>query len=344
MRGDDDGPETTLAAALDGLGARARAYAERVDRVTEADTIRALVVPLIDALGWPTDDLDAVRSEYRHRAGDGPVDLALMIDGRPALYVEAKPVQEALDDRRWIVQTLNYANASNVGWAVLTNGAEWRVYNVHAKAEPEEKLFFAARLDDADRAGTVRRLATLARARMTPERRLDALWRAAGVDAEMRRLIEGLPDNAAAVRALARASEGLSAEDVRDALRRLRLRADWSPIRVEAPLQVQAVAESDPDTPPITAAPAVERRARKKPVRMKTLIEAGLLTVGDTLRLRGFDKSDACLVDHKTVRWGGQLRSVNEWGCTVTRWSSINIYIHAETADGVLLDALRKRL
>lgn len=202
-------------------------YASRAGRVNESNTIRALVTPMISALGWDINDLDEVQSEYRHASNDNPVDYALFHDGAPSLFIEAKALDGKLDDRKWIIQTLNYANACNVEWAVLTNGAEWRVYNVHAKVEAEDKLFYTVHIDDGDPQEAARRLAMLAKCSMAPKRALDQAWREAAVDRSMRRVIEELPDNKAAVRAMARASNGLSEKDVRDALRRLGLRADW---------------------------------------------------------------------------------------------------------------------
>lgn len=223
-------------------------YASRPGRVNESNTIRALVTPMISALGWDINDLDEVQSEYRHASNDNPVDYALFHDGAPSLFIEVKALDGKLDDRKWIIQTLNYANACNVEWAVLTNGAEWRVYNVHAKVEAEDKLFYTVHIDDDDPQEAARRLAMLAKCSMTPKRALDQAWREAAVDRSMRRVIEELPENKAAVRAMARASNGLSEKDVREALRRLGLRADW---RDEGDLFLSN--PKDPETPELPA-------------------------------------------------------------------------------------------
>lgn len=256
----------SLIPAIENLTGLISNYASRPGRVNESNTIRALVTPMISALGWDISDLDEVQSEYRHKSNDNPVDYALFLDGSPALFVEAKALDEKLDDRKWIVQTLNYANACNVEWAVLTNGVEWRVYNVHAKAEAEDKLFYTAHVDGADVEETARRLMMLSKNGMAPKHALDQLWREASVDRAMRHVIETLPDNRAAVRAMARASDGLSEKDVREALRRLGLRADWRdegdlfPTQVaatDAPIEVQAApplheSEQAPDATPPT--------------------------------------------------------------------------------------------
>lgn len=89
--------------------------------VLEEDTKRILITPTIEALGW--DHIGEIRNQYRHNRRDNPVDYALFLNRSPVLYVEAKPLGGSLDDRKWIVQTLNYANAAGVDWCVLTNGA-----------------------------------------------------------------------------------------------------------------------------------------------------------------------------------------------------------------------------
>ena len=77
------------------------------------------------------------------------------------LFVEAKPLGHSLDDRRWIVQTINYANAAGVDWCALTNGAEWRIYKVHAQVEADRKLFTTVTLDQADALGEAVRVLNL---------------------------------------------------------------------------------------------------------------------------------------------------------------------------------------
>jgi predicted type IV restriction endonuclease len=250
-------------------------YSSRPGRVNESNTIRALITPMISALGWNIADLDEVQSEYRHKSSDNPVDYALFLEGAPALFIEAKALDEKLDDRKWIVQTLNYANACNVEWAVLTNGAEWRVYNVHAKAEAEDKLFYTAHVDGPDQVETARRLAMLSKEGMAPKHALDQLWREASVDRAMRDVIETLPENRGAIRAMAKASNGLTEKDVREALRRLGLRADWRdeddlfPNHMKAP--ESAIEVASVPTPKIVAhqkeAPAAtqpEKQRRKR--------------------------------------------------------------------------------
>lgn len=346
-----------LQATIMTLADRIQSYEERAGRVNESNTIRALITPLVSALGWPIDDLDEVQSEYRHRRSDNPVDYALFIDGVPSLFIEAKALGEKLDDRRWIVQTLNYANACAVEWAALTNGEEWRVYNVHAKAEAEDKMFFSARITSDDTLDTTRRLEMLARHNMSPTRALDQLWREASIDSEMRRIIEGLADNTAVVRAMSQSSDKLSEVDVREALRRLKLRANWrsnddmfpSDLSLDNALMLT---ESDLDLSDVKipahrnvqGSNTTSKRKKTSRIRMREVMEAGELQVGQRLRIRGFVGSDATILDSSHVDFQGRKLRFNEWGQTVTGWTAIRIYTHAETEDGLLLDDLRRRV
>ncbi|MCA4919963.1 MAG: type I restriction enzyme HsdR N-terminal domain-containing protein [Roseomonas sp.] len=131
------GPLTT---ALRQIADRIPRLRSQGTRLSEQDTKRILITPTIEALGWDILDIDEVRNEYRHNSADNPVDYALFLNRSPVLFVEAKPLGHSLDDRRWIVQTINYANAAGVDWCVLTNGAEWRIYSRSGEERSTRRL------------------------------------------------------------------------------------------------------------------------------------------------------------------------------------------------------------
>lgn len=263
--------------AIEDIRNRITAFDGRASRVNEADTIRVLITPMIEALGWNTLDLDEVQSEYRHKPGDDPVDYALFVDGVPVLFVEAKALDKNLNDRKWIVQTLNYANACNVPWTILTNGEEWRVYKVHVQREAEEKLFYSSKLTEQTSDEVAKRLVMLAKESMAPKPALDKLWREAEVDMKMRGVIEGLSQNKSAVRAMAKASNGLSEKDVREALLRIKLRADWRDDEDMFPLSSTHQNNLDEDIqvseaqPPVSPVVAVPDSAPVKPQKVRTV-------------------------------------------------------------------------
>jgi predicted transport protein len=113
----------------------------------EANTKALLIEPMLAALGWDPVDLDSVEREVRVYEGTF-LDYALKIDGRPRIYVEAKAVGENLDDKKFIAQTVNYANNDGVVWCALTNGVRWRVYKTNETAPMDQKRLFEVDLGD----------------------------------------------------------------------------------------------------------------------------------------------------------------------------------------------------
>jgi hypothetical protein len=215
-----------LAAVL--AQARERVVRHRGSAIGEQNTKATLIEPILRALGWDLEDLEEVRREYRRRPADNPVDYALHLLRTPRLFVEAKGLDENLDDRRWASQIMGYAVVAGVQWVVLTNGDEYRIYNAHAPVPVEEKLFRAIRLsEEGARAEDVFDL--IAKERMQ-ENWIDALWNAHFVDRQLRTVIEGLfsgiPDPSL-IRIVAKRVPALSRADVRAGLTRARVHLDF---------------------------------------------------------------------------------------------------------------------
>ena len=64
-----------------------------------------------------------------------------MLQREPVLFIEAKGLDEALNDRRWASQIVSYAMVAGVEWVILTNGDGYRIYNSHASVALDDKLF-----------------------------------------------------------------------------------------------------------------------------------------------------------------------------------------------------------
>ena len=95
-------------------------------RQNETRTRMALIDPLLAALGWDTSDPELVTPEF---ISNGRADYALMKPGgKPLALVEAKKLGEPLENHR--MQMLNYANASGIEYAGLTDGDRWELYEV----------------------------------------------------------------------------------------------------------------------------------------------------------------------------------------------------------------------
>ena len=105
-------------------------------RENETRTRMALIDPLLRALGWDVFDPEVVTPECK--VGGGRADYALLrADGRPAAIVEAKKLGEALSSHR--MQMLNYANASGIEYAGVTDGNHWELYSVFEPGQLDER-------------------------------------------------------------------------------------------------------------------------------------------------------------------------------------------------------------
>lgn len=126
---------------------------ERIEKwqgqgIGEQDTKATLIVPVLRALGWDTEDLEDVKLEYKRKPTDNPVDYALVLLREPRLFIEAKALGAHLDDQRWRYQILSYATVAGVEWVALTDGNEYEIYNSHATVPAEKKLFRTVRIAD----------------------------------------------------------------------------------------------------------------------------------------------------------------------------------------------------
>ena len=125
-----------LVGCIELLQERIRSHCDAL-RESETRTRMALIDPLLRALGWDVFDPEVVTPEYK--AGGGRADYALLrADGRPAATVEAKKLGEALSTHHRM-QMLNYANASGIECAGLTDGNRWELYSVFEPGKLDDR-------------------------------------------------------------------------------------------------------------------------------------------------------------------------------------------------------------
>jgi Restriction Enzyme Adenine Methylase Associated len=243
--------------------------------IGEQNTKGTLINPVLRVLGWDVEDLEQVRHEYKRVPSDKPVDYALMLARTARLFVEAKALDENLDDRRWRDQIIGYAMVAGVEWVALTNGDEYRLYNAHAPVPIEEKLFRRVRItDDLDSAAEALRLLTKER---IEENALSVLWQAYSVDRKVKDAVVGLflPEPSPwLVRRLARSLDGLTQGDIRAALARAR-------IVIDLPDEEQP---GRPRRPPVTRRPvpvpdADDETKKRKPRRPRRPEEVSAVTL-----------------------------------------------------------------
>ena len=345
-------------------------------RMNEATTIRLLIEPALDALGWDTDDPSQVCREYT-TSGKGKVDLALLIDDKPVLYIEAKALKESTDEAKWITQTLNYAIADGVEWCVLTNGASYRIFRSHALVNLKGKIFGTVKVsspEDETPIGSVATSLSLLSPQSMKSKDLNALWGIRTID---RQLEEGLKDiierpefhrwlsrnvfkdlSAKQIgQSLQRASFGISYPDGHEYISELdETRHATTPARPRQSPKAdtgrhskRSLAESPrPSSDDQNNAPGksfgASKTKRKRTKRMQTpeMVERGLLPIGTVLTIKKRPGSEARVVDGRHVDYRGTLMTFSKWGEHVTGWPSIQIYVHAVLPDGRLLDDLRK--
>lgn len=116
-------------------------------RITEAATKKDYILPLFRSLGW---DVESGQVTAEERMSRGFVDYGFKADNLPMFYLEAKGMNvQNMEQRRWIVQAVNYSWLKAVPWAVLTNFRILKVLNAEARlSTPASVQFFEIHCDD----------------------------------------------------------------------------------------------------------------------------------------------------------------------------------------------------
>jgi len=123
---------------LTALIGRLRKYGEQ-PTLDEAATKQALVLPVLHALGWSVFDVSQVAPEFGVESRK--VDYALVLDGKPMLFLEVKKLGTQLDEHQ--EQLLEYSFREGVGLAVLTNGLTWWFYLPMQDGSWTQRKFYA---------------------------------------------------------------------------------------------------------------------------------------------------------------------------------------------------------
>lgn len=138
---------------------RTRSHADHVRTVgahctTEETTKQALILPLLDILGFSPFDPTKVKAEY---SADFPgvkaserVDYALFCHGVPVMFIEAKSYGEKLSNHS--PQLSRYFNATpEVTIGAVTNGREWRFFtDLNSKNMMDADPFLAVDFEALD--------------------------------------------------------------------------------------------------------------------------------------------------------------------------------------------------
>ena len=120
---------------------------DQISQFSEADVGSKFILPLLEALGWDTNNIDEVKEQKRTLTG--PADYSLNVRKTPKVIVEIKKLTEDLDSIRVVrgkeegfaYQATRYAWHLKVDWCVLSNFKETRLYYAHT-IKPEDGLVF----------------------------------------------------------------------------------------------------------------------------------------------------------------------------------------------------------
>jgi len=119
---------------------------------TEETTKQALILPLLDILGFSPYDPTKVKAEYNAdfpgaKVGER-VDYALFCHNVPVMFIEAKAWAESLTNH--CPQLSRYFNATpEVAIAAITNGKEWRFFtDLKQKNIMDESPFLKIKIED----------------------------------------------------------------------------------------------------------------------------------------------------------------------------------------------------
>jgi len=178
---------------IEGIQSKLDSLRKRSLKETPTRTI--IVDPLLEALGWDVRDPDEVQLEYP-TVDNKSVDYALLINRKPVLLVEAKPLDDALNDVKGITQVVGYAANDGIVWCVLTNGIVWKVYRSVEECPAPDKLMFEVSLDPRDGEGLpveqiARQMWRFSRDEMA-KGTLDAIGEQTFTDGKVRKAINGI--------------------------------------------------------------------------------------------------------------------------------------------------------
>ena len=122
---------------------RSKSLIDSSPQMGEANTKVRLVQPLIELLGWDVYSSE-VELEYPTQIGQGQAraDYALLLDGSPVVFVEAKGCDTSLSDRDRD-QLKSYIRQKGADWGLLTNGQRFEVLKRREDSDVPDEVSLA---------------------------------------------------------------------------------------------------------------------------------------------------------------------------------------------------------
>lgn len=107
--------------------------------INEAQTKEWIIKPFFQILGWDFSDPNEVIPEDDDIAGKRS-DYRFCIKGKSKLLIEAKPLNNSLDDTKMILDKINYCINTGIPLLIITNGELYRIYYSELKGVGNDKL------------------------------------------------------------------------------------------------------------------------------------------------------------------------------------------------------------
>ena len=120
----------------------------------EAATKQAIIMRILNYLGWDPFNIDEVCPEYS--VGKKRVDYALKYNGKNKVFIEVKKINEDLEKHQ--EQLLNYSFQEGVKLAILTNGISWWFYLPLHEGSWEQRKFYTVEIYDQESKDIVEKL------------------------------------------------------------------------------------------------------------------------------------------------------------------------------------------
>ncbi len=113
----------------------------------EAQVKQSVIVPILRALDW--DDSDPAEFVPEFSVESGRVDYALLRNGGPLVFIEAKGLGGV--DIKGEEQVFRYAVNRGVPFLILTDGNLWDFYLSMAAGDPPDRQFYRVELTNEER-------------------------------------------------------------------------------------------------------------------------------------------------------------------------------------------------
>jgi hypothetical protein len=115
--------------------------------INEAATKDYLIRPFFEILGWDFSNPDEVIPEDTDTSGKRP-DYSFYINGQRKILIEAKSINNQLNDTKMINEKMIYCLNAEVPFLIITNGILYNIYYSELKGSGKGRLLFDFQLDE----------------------------------------------------------------------------------------------------------------------------------------------------------------------------------------------------